>query len=164
VRTAELLQEAWAAATAGDPGRQRTLAVVGSSIGEIACDRQSAARALEHLLREALAQAPPDGPVEARLCRQGDARCIEIRVPAPARHGGDRAPAGQSLRVMLARSLLEMQGAGLGCGTDPAALWSAGVAFPAVRRPGRYLTGTDGLRPLSAGVRRPAAWQERRGG
>lgn len=146
-----LMQEAWAVAIAADhPARKVGLTMAGSLSSEIECDRRAAGRALEHLLREALAHAQPDGAVEVRARSQGDARCIEIRVlpppqpldafaPLPAAWppglcgASDRFVAGDSMRLVLARSLLEMQGASLRPCADPAAVWSAFVAFPTVR-------------------------------
>jgi hypothetical protein len=48
------------------------------------------------------------------------------------RSGG--APDGGGLKVMLARSLLELQGASLRFCPDPAAVWSICVALPSARR------------------------------
>jgi signal transduction histidine kinase len=141
VRAAALLQEAWAAATAGEPGREARLSVAGSFSGGIECDGRATARALEHLLREALECTPPGGLVEARARRQWDAHWIELRVlprsphavVAPGRAGSDGPRAGGGLRVMLARSLLEVQGASLILCPDPAAVWSISVALPSTR-------------------------------
>jgi signal transduction histidine kinase len=152
VWAAALVQEAWAAATAAHPDGQVGLAMAGSLSGEIECDRRAATRALEHLLREALAHASPQAAVETGARWQGDARCIEIRVLSPSsppdafprlpaghpRPGGcaeaDRWVAGSSLRMVLARSLLELQGAELRACIDRTAVWSACVAFPTDRR------------------------------
>jgi hypothetical protein len=147
VRAFSLLREAWAAAAASVPGREVALALPGSGDREIACDRRVTARALEQLMREAMAGAPPHAVVEASVNCRGDALIIEIevrpamgtqeraavRLPQPESAGGPGDPwvAGGGLRVVLARSLLEMQGATLCVAAGQAGLWSASVVFPA---------------------------------
>ena len=141
VPAATLVQEAWAAAAAGEPRREVWLTVVNDS-GEIECDRRATIQALEHLLREAIVRSPQNGRLEARW--RGDVGGIEIRVrpSVPSRgrvlpvacppDGKRNGPldAGAGLRELLARSLLEMQGATLSLCVDQAGSWSARVAFP----------------------------------
>ncbi len=146
VRALLLLREAWAAASAADPGREVRLALLDCGDREIACDGRLTGQALEQLLREAIAGAPPQAAVEARVGCRGNARTIDIRVRPPT-PSHDRATAalpppessccrnhplvtGGGLRAVLARSLLEMQGATLSISTGQAGLWSASIAFP----------------------------------
>lgn len=134
-----LVREAWAAlgATDGDV----KLVVTNCSACDISCERRATSQALRHLLREAIARAPAGGTVEVKGRRRAGARSIEIRVtngleqpagPFPdAPDNAGRYPlAGGSLRVMLARLLLEMQGAALSLWDNDAGFWSAYVAFP----------------------------------
>jgi len=144
-----LLREAWGTATAGAAGGDVGLSVTTCNTCEIECERRATGQALEHLLREAIARAPHGGLVQVKGRRNGGARSIEIRVRADARAAdlaGEAPPqlqdgphrqsdahiAGRSLRVILARLLLEMQGATLSLWDDDtdAGLWSACVAFP----------------------------------
>lgn len=138
VSAATLLLQAWEAAAAGEPRREVQFAAVDCGSGEIECDRRAAGQALEHLLREAIARTPPDGAVEARGRWGGDAASLEISVvgsfkptqgPFVPSRKAEFTPGG-GVRVVLARSLLEMQGANLSLCTDPAGAWSARVAFP----------------------------------
>jgi signal transduction histidine kinase len=144
VRAFSMLREAWAAAAASDSGRCVRLALPDRGDGEIACDARMTGQALEQLLREALAGAPPQAAVEAAAGSRGAARTIEITVrpamppqdldtapPATACGRGHPTVAGGGLRVVLARSLLEMQGATLSVSAGQAGLWSASIAFPA---------------------------------
>jgi len=152
VSVATLLHDAWAAAAEGVPDRK--LEFVGLNCGgcELECDRRATAQALEHLLREAIARTPPDSTMEAGGHCQGVARGIEIRVRPSQISQGGTAPslavcppysdnhliAGGDLRVILARSLLEMQGATLSLCTDRSGSWSACVAFPTRHRKTGY--------------------------
>jgi signal transduction histidine kinase len=143
-----LLGDAWAAASA-DRGREVGLALTDCGGCEIACDRRLTGQALEQLLREAIAGAPPDAAIEARLEGRGDAQIIEIRVlpsigprdwtvtaalalPDGPRGGSDPLVAGGGLRLVLARSLLEMQGARLNVSAGQSGLWAASIVFPAM--------------------------------
>jgi signal transduction histidine kinase len=144
VRARMLLREAWEAAA--DRSGEVRLALGDCGDCEIACDGRVTGRALEQLLREAIAGTPPAAAVEARVRCRGDARTIEIRVrpsmlsqdwPAAALSPPDSScaesgslVAGDGLRVVLARSLLEMQGATLSVCAGGAGLWSASIAFP----------------------------------
>ena len=134
-----LVREAWAALGATTV----KLSVSNCAACDIPCERRATGQALRHLLREAIARAPAGGEVEVKGRRRGGARSIEIRITrgsdqaagsildGAAKADAGRYPlAGGSLRVMLARLLLEMQGATLSLWDDDAGFWSAYVAFP----------------------------------
>jgi signal transduction histidine kinase len=148
IRARMLIGDAWGAATA-DRGREVKLALTDCGDCEIACDRRLTGQALEQLLRDAIAGAPPEAAVEARVEGRGDAQMIEIRVlpsvlthdwavasalapPEGPRGSSDPLVAGGGLREVLARSLLEMQGARLSVSTGQSGLWVASIAFPAM--------------------------------
>jgi signal transduction histidine kinase len=136
-----LVQEAWETAVAGLAGDALRLSVSNCGSCQIECERRATEQALEHLLREAVARAQAGGAVEVKGRRRGGARSIEIRVAGPGtlpdlasaaqgRHdSADPHVAGGSLRVILARLLLEMQDATLSLFEDESGLWSACVAF-----------------------------------
>jgi two-component system cell cycle sensor histidine kinase PleC len=142
-----LLCDAWAAAAA-DRGREVELALMDRDGCEIACDGRLTVQALEQLLREAIAGPPSRAAVEASVGYRAGAPTIEIRVMPPM-HSRDRAAAaalsapgsprgrsdppvaGGGMRVVLARSLLEMQGARLSVSAGQSGLWSVSIAFPA---------------------------------
>ena len=164
--TMALLREAWA--VVGAPDEDIRLRMDDGGAAEIECDRQATIEALQHLLGEAIARTPRGGALTAR----GGQRRIEIAVEpvAPTRDGASRladAPglptshsaAGDGLRLILARSLIEMQGATLSLGAGlEAEGWTARIAFPAVE---------GGQNPprkprANAGARWPA-FQARRG-
>lgn len=152
VLAATLVREAWAAAAAGAANREVRLTVANCSSCEIECERRATGQALEHLLREAIAQTPTGGTVEVKGRRRGGARSIEIRAreldPSQGQvgvsplapdveffrdgrgEGSDPLVSGGSLRVILARLLLEMQSATLSLWDHDAGSWSACVAFP----------------------------------
>lgn len=134
-----LVREAWATLGA----TTTKLSVSNCAACDIPCERRATGQALRHLLREAIARAPAGGEVEVKGRRRGGARSIEIRITSgsdqaagsildgAAKDDAGRYPlAGGSLRVMLARLLLEMQGATLSLWDDDAGFWSAYVAFP----------------------------------
>jgi signal transduction histidine kinase len=136
---ADLLREAWVAA--GAPGRQVQLSIDDGGAAEIECDRQATSEALQHLLGEAVARTPRGGVMLARGGRSG----IEIAAGAPVAPTGGRAgipaadcgrPAGHSeggdgLRLVLARSLIEMQGATLSVSAGRHREgWTARIRFP----------------------------------
>ena len=130
-----LLQRAWSTVAEGHP----QLSITNCSNCEIDCERRATEQALEHLLREGAGRVQPGGRVEAKGRRRGSARSIELRVGGPAvdpLHGASQAArshdafvSGSSLRVILARLLLEMQGATLSLWEDENG-WAACVAFP----------------------------------
>jgi len=158
-----LLREAWVALGAASEacGSDTRMSMDDGAAAEIECDRQATSEALRHLLGEALARRPPDGAVAVR----GDARLIEIAVapvvPTHSRAEGrpdspeqpaQRAAASDGLRLILARSLIEMQGATLCLSTGPqAGQWTARIAFPVTATGGQQ----RGQLPRSrAGTRR----------
>jgi hypothetical protein len=130
-----LLERAWNTAADGQP----LLSVTNCSNCEIECERRATEQALEHLLREAAGRVQPGGRVVAKGRRRGSARSIELRVAGPAANplhapaqgsrSQDAFVSGGSLRVILARLLLEMQGATLSLWEDENG-WAACVAFP----------------------------------
>ena len=138
-----LVRDAWTG-TDGTRGDTK-LAMSNCTACDIVCEKRATGQALQHLLREAVARAVAGGAVEVKGRRRGGARSIEIRVingsgeagvrrqenaPAGASPQG-HPPAGSSLRVMLARLLLEMQGATLSLWDEgEAGIWYACVAFP----------------------------------
>jgi two-component system cell cycle sensor histidine kinase PleC len=143
VRIGTLLREAWAPAAA-DGDREIQLVLPDCCDCEVACDRRVTGQALEQLLREAVASTSPEAAVEARVRCRSDAPTIEVAVrpsrsqdraagtlpPSDGSCGQSHLVAGGGLRVLLARSLLEMQGATLNVCTGRAGLWSASIAFP----------------------------------
>jgi K+-sensing histidine kinase KdpD len=163
---AALLRDAWVALAGPDV----RLNLEDCGTVEIECDGQATSQALQHLLGEAMARTRPGGVIAATGHRTTGACCIEIAAEPSARardgqreeqHGRESlAAAGGGLRVILARSLLEMQGAALSvCGAPHTEGWSARIAFPL----------PAGTRPKSR-HRRPTAgspwlvFQGRRGG
>ncbi|MDX2201743.1 MAG: HAMP domain-containing sensor histidine kinase [Hyphomicrobiaceae bacterium] len=103
---------------------------------DIRCERRATQQALEQLLREAAGSAPA-GAVEFVAKRQGNARLLKVRVPRVGdagrnAQGGELAgPEAGGLNVLLARLLLEAQGARLDIGADGGAGWCAHITFPA---------------------------------
>jgi signal transduction histidine kinase len=167
---AALLEEAWAALAA--PQDIRFDPVHCSAVDvecHIECDRQATSQALQHLLGEAVSHTPPRGTITARSRCVTGARLIEIVVlpPTPEPHpdrqdaGDPRRPwAAGGLRVMLARSLLEMQDATLSLNREGSAgAWSAHIAFPL--QAGLHIRPRSGT--PSAGIRR-LPFPARRGG
>jgi signal transduction histidine kinase len=123
-----LLQKAWGPVS----GQAPALHIANCNSCEIECERRATEQALEHLLREAATRVPADGRIEAKGRRRGSARSIELRItglPAAGQVKSDAYVAGASLRVVLARLLLEMQGATLSLWEDDNG-WAACVAFP----------------------------------
>jgi two-component system cell cycle sensor histidine kinase PleC len=136
-----VVRDAWAAS--GASGGAVKLSLSNCTACDIICERRATGQALQHLLREAVARTPEGGSVEVRGRRRGGARSIEIRVvngsePAGVEttdHGADGTrrsypEAGSSLRVILARLLVEMQGATVSLWDGDGGVWSACVAFP----------------------------------
>ena len=112
-------------------------------------------QALEHLFREAQGHIEDGDSIEVTGSRRGGQRSLEIRVKrAPGGgHGGQtpRPPRGSDpllsvrqtqpgrkgsdplhgrLRIILARLLLEVQGAKLTCTIGEDACWTALIEFP----------------------------------
>jgi two-component system cell cycle sensor histidine kinase PleC len=143
VAAGALVRDAWAGLGPASGGIR--LSVSNATACDIPCERRATSQALQHLLREAITKTPAGGAIEVKGRRRGSARSIEIRVtsgagPMPlactdqtnSPQGGYRpyVMAGGGLRVILARLLLEMQGATLSLWDDEAGTWLACVAFP----------------------------------
>jgi hypothetical protein len=136
---AALVQEAWAALEA--PARGVRLRLEDCAGIVIDCDPQATRQALRHLLGEAAARTPAGGTLAAKGVRGDGASGIEISLPPIASGDGavvahsPAAPeaAADCLRLILARSLIEMQGATLGLGPQHRAEWWARIVFPAAR-------------------------------
>ena len=125
-----LLQKAWDTVSSQHEGLALHIANCHSC--EIECERRATEQALEHLLREAASRVPAEGRIDAKGRRRGNARSIELRIAGPVgagQAGRNAYVAGTSLRVVLARLLLEMQGATLSLWEDESS-WAACVAFP----------------------------------
>jgi signal transduction histidine kinase len=155
VVAATLVRDAWVTAAAGAAGRDIRLVVTNCTSCTIECERRGTGQALEHLLREAIANAPAEGAVHVKGRRRGGMRSIEIEVGGPVTPA-ERTPAspqsaagsarrpldladgagaadtagGGSLRMILAGLLLEMQGARLHQSPSESRTWSACVTFP----------------------------------
>jgi hypothetical protein len=113
------------------------LSVANCTACDIPCERRATVQALQHLLREAAERADPTATIEVRGRRRDGARSIVISVAAPAeasevseQDAQAYPPSGATLRIMLARLLLEMQGGSLSFWEGGAGSWSACVVFP----------------------------------
>ena len=145
---ASLVRDAWRSATSALGSAAPRLVLTTCATCDLTCERRPTVQALEHLLREALGQAADGGTVTVTGRRQGGRRSVEIRVergsvgwgsdplPQAGQSDGDEASKGSdprsSLRIILARLLLEMQGASVACTTGPEA-WTARIEFPGQR-------------------------------
>jgi signal transduction histidine kinase len=144
---ATLVREAWRAAAPATGDARARLALTTCATCDLTGERRPTVQAFEHLLREALEHVPAGGSISVTGKRRGGRRSLEFRTePAPeacepavsadlsAADGvvadASRATAGNQLRVILARLLLEMQGATFDCERDERG-WSARVEFPA---------------------------------
>ncbi len=148
---ATLLRDAWR--QAGPPpgtGKPR-LALTTCTTCDILCEQRPTVQALEHLFREAMGRLAAGSTVEVTGRRDGGRRSLEIEVCAgdgvrphatpaacesePGRRGSDPFPSDPlpaphaSLRVILARLLLEVQGAKLTCKSQDGT-WTALIEFP----------------------------------
>ena len=140
---AGLLRDAWRAASSTLASAAPRLVLTTCTTCDITCELRPTVQALQHLFGEALALVPAAGAVTVTGRRRAGRRSLEIKVergsdPLPlaaqrngegTRKGGDSL-ATNRLRVILARLLLEMQGATLVCSTS-GATWVALVEFPA---------------------------------
>jgi signal transduction histidine kinase len=137
-----LLEEAWTAARAAECGVRLDRARCGRA--EVVCDWQATSQALQLLMGEALAHLGTGGAVIAATRSEGGARVIELSVAPPlaapaldatapadgARISTAEVGAG-GLRLILTRSLLDVQGATLSVAADPQRDgWKACIAFP----------------------------------
>jgi hypothetical protein len=140
---AGLLRDAWRAASSTLACAAPRLVLTTCTTCDITCELRPTVQALQHLFGEALALVPAAGAITVTGRRRAGRRSLEIKVeggadPLPlaaqrngegTRKGGDSL-ATNRLRVILARLLLEMQGATLVCSTS-GATWVALVEFPA---------------------------------
>ena len=129
---AGLLQEAWEGL--GTATRGVGLDVSRCGDAEVDCDWQIMSQALRHLLSELAPGAAPAGTVAASSIRRGGVHCIEIiglpghGLQAPAYRSG--AGPADGLCLMLARSLLDLQGAALEVSSrTPGAGWTARITL-----------------------------------
>ena len=129
---ASLVRDAWRSATSTLGSAAPRLVLTTCATCDLTCERRPTVQALEHLLREALGQAADGGTVTVTGRRQGGRRSVEISggsergsdpLPQAGQSDGDEASKGSdprsSLRIILARLLLEMQGASVACTTGP---------------------------------------------
>jgi signal transduction histidine kinase len=128
VMAGPLVREAWKAAGAAE-ARELRLTTSACNTCEIPCERRATLQALEHLLREAAGHAAAGSTIEVKGCRRGSVRSLDIR--ATGQRPGVEVVGPGSLRVILARLLLETQGASLAAGFDETGGWSAVVEFGA---------------------------------
>ncbi len=123
---AGLLRDAWHAAASTLERAAPRLVLTTCTTCDITCEQRPTVQALQHLFGEALAIAPSAGAVTVTGRRQAGVRSLEIRVSDGS--GSSALVVGNSLRVILARLLLEMQGATLRC-TTSGGTWVAHVEF-----------------------------------
>jgi signal transduction histidine kinase len=145
-----LVREAWRGAQSAARDAGARLALTTCSTCDITAERRPTVQALQHLLREALDHAAEGDVVAVKGARRAGQRSLEIRVATTAvsrlacsgalcdygrGEGSDplRADPRSRLRVILARLLLEVQGASLSCAAAGDGSWSAVVVFPARR-------------------------------
>jgi signal transduction histidine kinase len=143
---ATLLRDAWRQAGPASGGTRPRLALTTCATCDIVCERRPTVQALEHLFREAKGHLAAGDMLEVTGRREGGRRSLELvlrpeacsqpDLPAgkgeDSPHGPDLFPAAHaSLRVILARLLLEVQGARLTCRAgDDGLTWSARIDFP----------------------------------
>jgi hypothetical protein len=128
---AALLREAWRAATSASEIAAPRLVLKTCTTCDLTCEQRPTAQAFEHLLGEAMVRAPVDGVVTVTGRRQARDRSVEIRVergPAVVQQREDNS-AHAGLRIILARLLLEMQGASVQCSAT-SETWVARIDFP----------------------------------
>ena len=116
ISVAELVREAWRDAAPRDG--EAHLFVHAAPSSAIVCERRATGQALHYLLREACLRAPQGATIEVRTTPS------RIEIHAPAAHS--TAPASPA--IMLARILLETQGATLSCGWTQD-VWSGRIDF-----------------------------------
>lgn len=121
-----ILRDAWR--TAGQSDVQ--LDVVTCNACDITCERRSTLQALEHLLREAARRAGPNGRIEVVGGRRASQRTLAVGAypKASSADTGEQASTG-TLATLLARLLLESQGARLETAQSADAAWTATVTF-----------------------------------
>jgi signal transduction histidine kinase len=137
-----LVRDAWRAATTRMGTSAPALKVARCSTGVIVSERRPVAQALEHLLREASSRVPAGEAVHVAGRRRAGRQILEIRVgepdeaqPALRQSRPEAGPAsdlaGRNLGVILAKLLLETQGAKLTCSLSEDGAWAAAIEFPA---------------------------------
>jgi signal transduction histidine kinase len=99
---------------------------IGCDSFAITCERRATAQALQHLLRHA--QALPGADSAEIIARPDPAGGLELRVPGAG--GTHKGSGGAPLHIILARLLLQTQGASLECSSGEGG-WSALVRFTA---------------------------------
>ena len=152
---ATLLRDAWRDATPASGTAKPRLALTTCTTCDILCERRPTVQALEHLLREAQGHIEAGDSIEVTGKRRGGQRSLEIRVkrgqtvgrgsdPLPAEGvrplastvSDRRSPERKGsdpharLRIILARLLLEVQGAKLTCTIGEDGCWAALIEFP----------------------------------
>jgi signal transduction histidine kinase len=134
---AAMVREAWRDAEGDNGNDKRRLTLSIPSPFEILCERRPTVQALEHLFREVVAHMPSDGVVEVVGTRHAGGRRLEIRTAPPQTAAGPHTglnPCGEpnrgGLRVILARLLLEVQGATLACEPRDGGAWCVAIEFP----------------------------------
>jgi len=126
---ATMVREAWRKANGDASGISLRLTTCSSC--EILCESRPTAQGLEHVLRTALAHTPRGGAIHVTGQRRGGARILLIEAsPASDSVDGERE-VSSSLSVILAKLLIETQGATLACSRTAAGCWSARITFPA---------------------------------
>ena len=146
---ATLLRDAWRDASPASGTAKPRLALTTCATCDVLCERRPTVQALEHLLREAQAHLVGAGSIEVTGKRKGGRRSLEIRAwgvrplastdsevhdanrkgsDPLSRKGSDPLPG--RLRIILARLLLEVQGATLTCSITEDGCWSALIEFP----------------------------------
>jgi signal transduction histidine kinase len=121
---AALVRDAWRAASAD---AAPPLVLNTCTTCDVMCERRPTVQALEHLLREAAGYAGENGTIAVTGRRRARQRSLEIRATGAERPCS--AAANRGLRVILARLLLEMQGATLTLTSNDTA-WTALIEFP----------------------------------
>jgi hypothetical protein len=143
---ATLLRDAWRDARPASGAAKPRLALTTCTTCDILCERRPTVQALEHLLREAQGHLSAADSIEVTGKRRGGQRSLEIQVKRGAdpstwgsdplrpalrlseavEAGGLTPSAGKAsdplhgrLRIILARLLLEVQGATLTCTIGP---------------------------------------------
>lgn len=120
-----VVRDAWR--LVGQAGVQ--LDVVTCNACAFVCERRATVQALEHLLREAVRRAGSDGRIEVVGGRRASQRTLAINAyPGTGAAMGSEASTG-ALAILLARLLLEAQGARLELTQDGHAGWSACITF-----------------------------------
>ena len=135
---ATLLRDAWRDASPASGTAKPRLALTTCATCDILCERRPTVQALEHLLREALGHLDGAGSIEVTGKREGGRRSLEIRAGGAGgsdpllqpsanlatANGKGSDPLPGRLRIILARLLLEVQGATLTCSITEDGCWS----------------------------------------